>query len=326
MEKQKKKRLGKLNSLIVVFTSLLFLTLSLSGFTFAWINRSQTINSVVDIQGSKLVVGNVNATVYKYVYPSFNVDSSAYDINYELLNSSSLPTGEQALIDYNKDGAVRTKALDSSFAIKMNVFDPQYLLLNRYNKDASGNPDPETISDLNTNLVVGVSFDVTYSFPIEASLQVTKKARTTSNLPATNYLHYCGVLATEGGLGLAVGDSVDSIFSKVKTYSETTAENHNFLEDDTNNDSRLNMIENAVIDSNSIYSSEVTNTFTIYLNIDFDEYLTGVKKYDTDGLTLIDDYDSKLFGIDYLGKTKTVEMDYYFTLSVSQHVASGSSS
>jgi hypothetical protein len=75
------------------------------------------------------------------------------------------------------------------------------------------------------------------------------------------------------------------------------------------------MIENLNIGADAV-PEETTSTFTVFMNIDFDEVLTDVKK-SVDG-SLVDDYASSLFGIDYLGKTLSVKMDYLFSIMISQ--------
>lgn len=311
----------KTRRLVIMFGSFVLLTAAFTGITFAWINYQENISGAINIASSSLKVNSLTATAYKYVYPSFSYSDSDYDLNYDLLDSSGNPTSEEILINYNGEGAVRSKAISADYPIKMNVFDPQYLLLNRYNKDADGNPTPETISSLKTTMVVAVDYSLTYSFPICVSLDINKKAQTTSNLAATNYLHFCAAVSTDTNFSTLTSSSTDQqIYDCVKTYEENVADNHNFLEDDDNGDSCLDLVEKANIGASAV-PSETTSSFRIYVAFDYDEWMTGVKKYNASNV-LIDDYASKLFGIDYIGKTQAVEMDYTFSLCVSQREAS----
>lgn len=304
----------KSKRLIVILCSLALSVSAFTGITFAWINTQAALNSPISVDSSSLAVNSISATVYKYVYPSFTNAMSEYDINYHVLDGEGQPTTEEVLINYNQTGEVRSQELTSTYPIGMNVFDPQYLLLNRYNSDGS-----ETISALNTNMVVGVDFNLTYSFPVCVSVQVAKKTQQTSYLAGTNYLHYSAVLASD--LTSLDSSSTDGeIFDAVKDYAEVTAENHTFAHDDLNADNKLDMLESANIGEDAV-PTQTTTTFRVYLAIDFDDVQTGVKKYDTDGTTIINDYESGLFGLDYLGKTLSVEMDYFFTLCISQREA-----
>lgn len=234
----------------------------------AWINWQEDV-SALNLKSGGITVTGLDATVYKYVYPTYG--------------------GTSDVINYQGEGTVTSSAIGSvGTNFKMNRFDPTYL------KITSGS----TISKLNTNLVLKVTFSFLSSVPVDIVFSVVRKNayENTNPMKVSYYLHYQSLdSASFSALDAsAYADDASKVFFPMKTYAEGHATND------------VKFGENASLDvfSASMDGKEDNSaqTVTFYLNIDYDDTLTKAVFYD----------------VAHLGNQYTLSMDYSFLLTVKE--------
>lgn len=245
--------------------------MAVSTFTWAWINWQPSVPSI-GLDSGKLKVSLTSSKVYKYFYPYF--------------------AGSTELINYQAAGTVSSEDFSAiSTDYKMNLFDPTYLTITQ--------SQGVTISSLNTNLVLAITFSIETSVPATLKFSaVRNSAYTAGTLAASYFIHFQGVTSTVYS-GLDKTDYTaadDKVFFPIKTYVEANEGNDATFGEDTNLD-----IFTFDIDGTSGASSQ---SVTFYANIDYDDTLTKAVFYD----------------YEHLGYNYDLPMDYSFVLSGGEKV------
>jgi hypothetical protein len=281
----------KQRGLLIGFSSLLVASLSFSVVTFAWMDYHQNLDTV-KIEAGSLSISNLTTDVYKYVYP-FYKDAQGSD------------TG---LIDYFTTGSVKDYTLSTTLTnVAMNVYDPTYLVISGVTLQQTA------ISALNTNLVFKISFDVTYSTPLNVTLSAQRNSAfvpSSTNLAISRYVNFIGLNSTTfDGLSTNYTTDADKAFYKVKTYADTlytaaSTDVKKFTATDASTSSKLAIYDGTLLATRP--AQETTTTFTLYAQVEYDYALTS-----SGGVTNF--YDATHLGNDY-----TLNVDYNLLLKVSQ--------
>jgi hypothetical protein len=281
----------KTKALIIAFSTLLVSTLALTVATFAWFTSYHQVQTINVMTGS-LSIGSPENKIYKYVYPFYS--------------------DQTTLIDYGSAGTVTSfTPTVASPNVEMNIFDPTYItiVLTRINHPTTAHSQAD-VSLLNTNLVIGFSFSVTYTTPIEVEVSAKRNSSFThdpnnGSFGVSHYLNYFGLSST--AFAAAGGDATKdtSIFDTVKSVAEN-AENLSSRSTFTSDasDASLTFFEETLVDSDHQPSAATTSTFTFYVNVDYQDALC--------------DY---FYGSDHLGRHYALSYDYSLYMKISEVLA-----
>lgn len=284
----KKNIKGKL---FMICESTIIALLSFSCFTMAWFLPSHS--STFRFSTGGLKVSNIKTSVYKYVYPPL------------------VGGGSNIEYDYNKEGVVnKVDITNTSNSLEMNYFDPTLL------KIYATSSNKKTISDLNTNLVIAINFDITYGTGINISLTANKVKNNTTNLKNSDYIHFTALSSVEYQ---KLYGSSSLIFNNVKSYSEDfinhPAKIFNTAQKEVDNEA-LPILTDGIKDNIKLIDAplnETTSNFSIYLNVDYDDKLTN--GINLDGLV---NNKYNLYSLDKIGNFYDMVMDYYFVFKFIQ--------
>ncbi len=229
--------------LIVAFGSLLLVSLSLGGYTFAWMQYQKTLSNDIAIAAGSLNIKSFSLKPYKLFFPD-------YLGSYE---------SEGQLINYDGVTAVNPSP-NRGYA--MNVLDPSYLTIH----------PSATISDLETNLVIRVDFSLEYSTPLTLDFSVKTKTVTLgeNQFAASQFLHYSALTPTASASYGGLGDT--GIFTGVKAYAEDTVNHPVSI---LNGASSLNLFGSEGTDLVGTYDPAHVSpqTFYFFVNVDYDRTL-----------------------------------------------------
>lgn len=154
----------KKSILMIGLWSLLVSTLGFSALTFAWLNYQKPFNSTQVVSGD-LAFQNLTTTVYRYDYPIFSGST---------------------IINYTGDGTVSANTLTTdAHSYAMNKFDPTFITLAH-----GGSVTQAYIGEINTNLVLKMSFDLVYSTPVDWSVSLVKNTAYAPYVDADGVQHY----------------------------------------------------------------------------------------------------------------------------------------
>jgi hypothetical protein len=255
--------------------SLLVSTLSFSVLTFAWLNYQKPFSPTTVVSGD-LAFKNLSTTVYRYDYPTFSGST---------------------MVDYTGDGTVNATALSTdAHTLAMNKFDPTFITLAH-----GGSVTQAYIGEIYTNLVLKMSFDLTYSTPIDWSLSLVKNTTYAPYVDGdglqhygiSNYLNFVGI-TSEVFASLSTDKTAenDIVFYKVRNYALQAASS-NFSSATT-----LSFFASSITERPA---TETTYKGTVYFNIDYDAALS-----------------LPFFQSDTIGKDYALDMDYSFVYQASQ--------
>jgi hypothetical protein len=255
--------------------SLLVSTLAFCTVTFAWLNYQKNFTATKVISGD-LAFQNLETTVYRYEYPTF----SGSDI-----------------IDYTGDGTVTANILSTdAHTYSMNKFDPTFITLAH-----GGSVTQEYIDELNTNLVLKTSFDLSYSTPVDWHLTLVQNTSYTPYVDSdgiqhygiSNYLNFVGLTSDVfNSLSTDKTKENEIVFYKVKTYALQAASS-NF-----GSGSPLTFFSSSITERPA---QQTTKTITLYFNVDYDAVLS-----------------LPFFQASTIGKDFVLDMDYSFVYKADQ--------
>lgn len=274
----------KTKAIIIAFSSLVVSTLSLSALTFAWIDMHKEI-PVVNLDTGSLSINNLSTTAYKYVYPYF---------------------ADTTLIDYFGNGTVTPYTISAATPnVSMNIFDPTYLAITK----TGDYTNQSYVSEMYTNLVLKVSFSVTYSTPISLSFKMKQNSSyvaASGHFRASPYLYFYGLTSTVfDSLTTDKTEENDIIFYKVKSYAEsqTLVSGQNFLASTSSTDASLSFFSADLVTTQP--EQATTATFVSYLCFDYYNPNCGL-----------------FYDANHLGFTYDLDHDFAFYLSVNQALQS----
>lgn len=298
---------------MIAFGAMLVSTMALSVITFAWINYNKTISDIHLTAGS-IGISNLTTNVYKYVYPTYSGST---------------------LVNYDGTGSV--ESYSSISTTTMNILDPTYITIivkPTYRPDDTAAHDQSDVSRLNTNLVMKVSFDVSYPTNVNLYFSAVRNGTaydpSLGNYGVSRYINYFGQTTTDFTAAQATLTSAGAwtglpaawsatqlanykIWKTVKSVSENAtnlkARSH-FASDaaDTasldffNCDLGLNRTQVTSTDANSsVYVSQSTTNFSFFVNLDYEDSLCNL-----------------FYDANHMGKTYDFASDYSFYLKLVQ--------
>lgn len=274
--------MNKRNAIIIAFGSAVLSICCFTGMTFAWISYNQIITGV-NVESGQISMTASPISIYRYNYPTFEGST---------------------LIDYSKEGTVSSYNLTTeAHTYSMNKLDPTYILIS----SGTGVQTQDGIESLNTNIVLKVSFSVTYSAPIKVRLSLDQDTSYTPSIidsvqhyGISDYLNFISLsqaeltaLSTPSG----VSGEPDLTFYKAKAYAKANPTLRNTVA--TSADT-ADLFSYSVTDRPA---SETTTAFVFYVNLDYD-----VTK-------CADFFKPSNLGIDYV-----LDSDYSLTLHAEQIV------
>jgi len=294
----KEPTMKKVKLFLVIGESLLLISLAITNFSFAWFDSKER-QLMVNSSTSTLAVTNISTDVYKYVY-------------------ANIGTVAVPIYDYNNPGTVtKTTIPNDATSVIMNIFDPTLLKISA----------DKTISDLNTNLVLKVSFHLSYATKVNLVVLAQEDTITTTNLLASNYVHFTALTSDTyttyaASSGITDNDANALLFKNIKQYSEDVTNHPYYIFPDavgaTGNDNVS--ILNKDTSSNYVELVTVTPTaqtegdYFFYINLDYDDNLTNGKI----NSSATENTDYSLYTDARLGQTFAVDMDYHFVLTFNQ--------
>jgi len=266
-------------SLWIGLWSLVVSTLSFGAVTFAWISYHQPLSGITFVSGD-LAFTSLETQVYRYEYPYFSGST---------------------IVDYTGTGSVSENVLTSdSHTYAMNKFDPTYITLAH-----GGSVTQAYIGELNTNLVLKMSFALAYTTPIDYTLTLTKNTSYSNYVDSDSIQHY-GISSflnfvplTSVQFDSLSSDKIaaaDIVYYKVKNYSLSAA-SMSFASSNTLTFFSTSLTERPL--------GEGALNVTAYFNIDFDAALTA-----------------PFFTGERLGKDFILDMDYSLSWNAVERSAS----
>lgn len=263
--------------LIIAFGSLVVVTMGFTTLTFAWLNYTKNI-SAVKISSGSLALSNLSTTTYKYVYEKFK-------------DNAGNPTD---FTNYFGTGQVE----GFTTGAEMNIYDPTYLTITNKKSQAG-------VNELNTNLVIALSFDLTYSTSIDFTINVAKKTYTpvdNSHLGISSFLRFNSYSQSDyNSLDTsAYSANKDKIFYGIKTADQAAASH--FVLGSTHDN--LDIYSAPLVATRP--SVQTTSSFSFYLAMDYDFSTTTAGG-------VVDFYD-----LAHIGNKYTLDDDFLFTIKAVQ--------
>lgn len=287
--------MNRIKLMIIALCSVGGLAVSFVSGTFAWLSYSKKMADIINVDSGSLKLNSVSLSLVKFVYPDF---SGGYDID------------STSLIDFNASGRVKSKTLLPDSSVSLNLIDPTYMAI--YNA---------SVSSLNTNVVLKVSFSLDYDSAVKLSFTARKTnplGVVGTALPVSEYLDFT-YLSNSSFIALPEPDmslydplnetNEDYVtYHKTKTYSELgTTYRSSF-----GGTSFANIVSDDHIVASRPASPVVGGIFSFYVGVDYSNetihgnVLNGV---------------ADLFDSEHIGLAINLYVDYAFYLSVTEVAA-----